>query len=131
MKMNGSLIDTSVIIKMMHDEPAAINLLQKIEKAYIPVIVKGELFFGAYKSARRDSNMELFRNVLSKFEIIPIDGDDIPVSYALIKSDLEKKGKPIPENDIWIAAIAHVYGLSVATFDGHFSDISQIELVPL
>jgi predicted nucleic acid-binding protein len=58
-----------------------------------------------------------------------LDNDHIAVSYGLIKSELEKKGKKIPENDIWIAATAHMYGLSVATFDQHFSYISHIQLV--
>jgi predicted nucleic acid-binding protein len=65
---------------------------------------------------------------LSKFEILPID-DDIAVSYALIKSELEKTGKKLPENDVWIAATAHVYGLPVISFDKHFSYISQIQLI--
>ena len=61
-------------------------------------------------------------------EIIPLD-DAVCVSYAKIKLELKKKGRPIPDNDIWIAACAHAYGLPVATFDQHFSEISQIELI--
>jgi tRNA(fMet)-specific endonuclease VapC len=130
MKMNGSIIDTNVIIKMMHNESDALNLLQKVTKSYISIIVKGELYYGAYKSSQRDENLTLFRKILSKFEILPIDGEEIPLAYALIKSDLRKQGKKIPENDLWIAATAHVYGLSVATFDTHFSYINQIQLAP-
>jgi tRNA(fMet)-specific endonuclease VapC len=73
-------------------------------------------------------NLAVFRKVLSGIEIIPID-DKVCMSYAEIKLELKEKGKPIPENDIWIAACAHTYNLSVATFDKHFSEISQIELV--
>jgi tRNA(fMet)-specific endonuclease VapC len=115
---------------MLHNDPEAVNLLQKAEKPYISVIVKGELYYGASKSARQEANMELFRDTLSKFEILSLDGDGIAVSYALIKSELEKKGKKIPENDVWIAATAHVYGLTVVSFDKHFSYISQIRLIP-
>jgi tRNA(fMet)-specific endonuclease VapC len=127
--MNGSIIDTNVIIKMLHGDPDAIALFQKIEKAYVSLTIKGELYYGAFKSARRESNMELFRKTLAKYETLSLDNDDIAVSYGLIKSDLERQGKKIPENDIWIAATAHVYGLSVATFDQHFAYISQIQLV--
>ncbi|WP_411044168.1 PIN domain-containing protein [Treponema sp. TIM-1] len=128
--MNGSIIDTNVIIKMLHNDPEAISLLQKVKKAYVSPIIRGELYFGAYKSLRCEANMELFRNTLSKFEMLSLDDDNITLSYAHIKSELEKKGKKIPENDLWIAATAHFYGLSVATFDTHFSYISQIQLVP-
>jgi predicted nucleic acid-binding protein len=126
--MNGSLIDTNVIIRMLHNDTEALTLLQKAGKPYASVIVKGELYYGADKSARREANMELFRNTLSNFEILPIN-DDIAVSYALIKSGLEKQGKKIPENDVWIAATAHVYGLPIISFDKHFSYISQIQLI--
>jgi predicted nucleic acid-binding protein len=127
--MNGSIIDTNVIIKMLHGDPDAIALLKKIEKAYVSITIKGELYYGASKSARRESNMELFRKTLANYETLSLDDDDIAVSYGLIKSELEKQGKKIPENDIWIAATAHVYGLSVATFDQHFTCIRQIQLV--
>jgi predicted nucleic acid-binding protein len=130
MSMSGSIIDTNVIIKMLHGDQEAIELFQKVEKAYISTIIKGELYYGAAKSARREANMELFRKTLANYEILSLDGENVAISYALIKSELEKKGKKIPENDIWIAAAAHVYGLSVATFDQHFSYISRIQLVP-
>lgn len=128
--MTGSIIDTNVIIKMLHGEQEAIELLQKVEKAYVSTIIKGELYYGASKSARREENMELFRKTLEKYETLPMDNDTIAVSYGLIKSELEKNGKKIPENDLWIAVAAHVYDLSIATFDQHFTYISQIQLVP-
>jgi predicted nucleic acid-binding protein len=98
-------------------------------KAYVSITIKGELYYGASKSARQESNMDLFRKTLSKYETLSLDDDHIAVSYGLIKSELEKKGKKIPENDIWVAAAAHAYGLSLATFDQHFSYINQIQLV--
>jgi tRNA(fMet)-specific endonuclease VapC len=127
--MAGSIIDTNVIIIMLHGEQEAIDLLQKVEKAYILTIIKGELYHGASKSVRREANMELFRKTLEKYETVSLDSDTIAVSYGLIKSELEKKGKRIPENDIWIAAAAHASNLSIATFDEHFTYISQIQLV--
>ena len=65
----------------------------------------------ASKSARREANMELFRKTLEKHETLPLDNDTLAVFYGLIKSELEKKGKKIPGNDIWIAAAAHIYDL--------------------
>jgi predicted nucleic acid-binding protein len=127
--MNGSIIDTNVILKMLHGEPEAITLLQKVKKAYVSIIIKGELYHGASNSVRREENMDLVRKALSKFKMLSLDDDDIAVSYDLIQSELKKKKTKIPENDIWIAATAHAYGLSLATFDQHFANISQIELV--
>jgi tRNA(fMet)-specific endonuclease VapC len=126
--MSGSVLDTNVITKMLDKDPAAIALIRKVESLYTSVIVAGELYFAAAKSARREANFAIFREALSCIEIIPID-DMACMSYAEIKLALQKKGKPIPDNDIWTAACAHSHGLSVATLDRHFSEIAQIELV--
>jgi len=48
--------------------------------------------------------------------------------YALIKSELLKKGKPIPENDIWIAATVKQYKLSLVTRDKHFNEINGLTI---
>ncbi|WP_212006206.1 PIN domain-containing protein [Chitinophaga sp. HK235] len=48
--------------------------------------------------------------------------------YANIKSALLRKGKPIPENDIWIAAFACQYNLPLYTADKHFEEIGEIIL---
>ena len=126
--MNGSVIDTNVVIRMLNGDQSAVEMLGKIEKVFVPIIVAGELFYGAYKSARKDDNMALFTSVLSTFEILPVD-EPVAVSYASIKNDLIKKGIKIPENDIWIAATAHANGLFLATFDSHFENITNIKII--
>jgi tRNA(fMet)-specific endonuclease VapC len=126
--MSGSVLDTSVITKILDKDPVAIHMIENIEKLYTSIIVVGELYYAALKSGRVEANLEIFREALSCMEIISID-ETISMAYAEIKLGLKKKGRPIPENDIWIAACAYVHSLSVATLDGHFSEISQIELV--
>jgi tRNA(fMet)-specific endonuclease VapC len=126
--MNGSVVDANVIIKMLHNDKAALEMLAKIDEAFIPVVVAGELFYGAYKSSNPEKNMILFQNVLAQFEVLPVNLE-IANSYALIKAVLKKAGKPIPENDLWIAATAHAYNLPLATFDAHFTNVPQITLV--
>ena len=50
--------------------------------------------------------------------------------YGIIKSQLKKKGRPIPENDVWIAAIAKEYDLTLVTRDDHFSYIGETITLP-
>jgi tRNA(fMet)-specific endonuclease VapC len=126
--MTGSILDTNIITKLLNNDPKAISIVKKIEKIYTSIIVVGELYFAAANSSKREANFKNFHEVLSCMEIIPID-DAVCMSYAEIKLELKKKGKPIPDNDIWIAACACVHGLSIATFDNHFSEISQITLI--
>ena len=48
--------------------------------------------------------------------------------YGLIKQKLRQKGQPIPENDIWIAAIAQQYDLTLVSRDKHFSKIEGLQI---
>jgi tRNA(fMet)-specific endonuclease VapC len=125
--VNGSVVDTNVIIKMIKEDSSAFRLLNGIKKKYVPMIVVGELYHGAYKSAKIKANMDAVKIALSHFKVLLVD-NNVARSYALIKSDLQKKGTPIPDNDIWIAATAHSNKLSLATFDEHFNNVAQIEV---
>lgn len=49
--------------------------------------------------------------------------------YAYVKSYLRSKGKPIPENDIWIAALSLQHGLTLATRDAHFKELHMLPTV--
>lgn len=124
----GSVVDTNIITKMIIKDSAAMAIFDKVTILYTSVIVVGELFFAAANSRRREENFSKFRNVLSEFEIIPID-DPVCLAFAELKVTLKKKGTPIPDNDVWIAACALSRGLSVATLDRHFSEIPQLEII--
>ncbi|NLG84799.1 MAG: type II toxin-antitoxin system VapC family toxin, partial [Firmicutes bacterium] len=49
--------------------------------------------------------------------------------YGEIKNALRQKGCPLPENDIWIAAIALQYDLTLVTRDRHFQEIENLKTV--
>ena len=127
--MNGSaLFDTNVITKMLKDDSEATFLFKRTRFCYTSTVVAGELYYAAINSGKPDKNLQLFRNVLSSMKVIPIT-NAVAYIFAEIKLSLKKKGKPIPENDIWIAATAKAYLLPLATFDNHFSEIPEIELI--
>ena len=125
-----AFLDTNVITKMLDKDPVAIRMVEKTERPCTSIIVAGELYYAALKSGRPEANLKIFREVISNIEVIFID-DVVTLSYGKIKTALKKKGTPIPDNDIWIAACAMVHGLSIATFDGHFSEIPELNLVPV
>jgi tRNA(fMet)-specific endonuclease VapC len=62
---------------------------------------------------------------LAKCNLIVADEKTANI-YALLKTALLSKGKPIPENDIWIAAIAKQHELKLVTRDKHFHEIEAI-----
>lgn len=128
--MTGSkcLLDTSVIIHSFRRNNPITERLNAIADIYVPVPVVGELYYGAYKSADPEKHLRQVQSFLLNCKVLAPDtltGD----TYGQIKAALIKKGKPIPENDIWIAAIACQYNLPLFTTDNHFTEIDNLSLL--
>jgi tRNA(fMet)-specific endonuclease VapC len=130
MKMTGNscLLDTSVIIHVFKNNTPVIEKLEAIENIYVTTIVTGELYFGAYASVDPSKHFQQIQGFLQHCKIIYPDYAT-SATYGQIKANLKKKGKPIPENDIWIAAVALQSQLPLFTTDKHFGEISGIVLL--
>ena len=124
---NKYLLDTNIIIAWLQGETAIANKIEKAEEVHIPVIVVGELYYGATFSNKVQKNIKEIKKVTSNYNVLLID-EGTAINYGNIKTELRKIGKPIPENDIWIAAIARQYELTVVTRDNHFKTIDSISL---
>lgn len=126
--MNGDmLLGSNIIIDVFRGKEDAISRIRKIKEIYVPVIVIGELYFGANKSDQTPKRiLEIER--LEKTVIILEVGRTTAQIYGEIKDQLRAKGRPIPENDIWIAAIAKEHDLPLLTKDKHFENIEGIAL---
>ena len=94
----------------------------------MPVIVVGELQYGARKSSKIETNLALFADFLSNFTIAHVD-ESIAVMYGEVKEQLRKKGVNIPENDIWIAATAISRQCRLITYDAHFKSVDGLDVV--
>jgi len=124
---NKYLLDTNIIIAWLQGEAAIANKIEKAEEVHIPIIVVGELYYGATFSTHLQKNIKEIKKVTSNYNVLLID-EGTAINYGNIKTELRKIGKPIPENDIWIAAIARQYELTVVTRDNHFKTIDSISL---
>ena len=93
----------------------------------IPFAVLGKLYLGAYRSSNPKKHITQISDFLKKCNLLTADHETADY-YALIKSELLKKGKPIPENDIWIAATVKQYKLSLVTRDKHFNEINGLTI---
>ncbi|MCK4766626.1 MAG: type II toxin-antitoxin system VapC family toxin [Candidatus Aminicenantes bacterium] len=129
--MSGkSLLDTNIVIALFKNEKPIVRKIRNLGEVYIPVTVVGELYYGAYKSQQVGKNLEKIFDFLADSDILGVSEKTARI-YGEIKSRLKKKGRPIPENDIWIAAIARQYELPLVTKDKHFSEIEELELTLL
>lgn len=127
--MTGSniLLDTNVIIELFRGNPSVIVSLEALPSIDIPFAVLGELYLGAYRSSNPSKHAKQINVFLKQCRVLPADNETANW-YALIKTGLLKKGKPIPENDMWIAAIAQQHKLTLVTRDKHFNEIDGLNI---
>ena len=95
---------------------------------FVSPVVIGELKYGAYLSADVIRHHKQIDDFLISCKIISLDADTATV-YGRIRADLKKQGRPIPENDIWIAASAIRLDLPLFTTDKHFERIEGLALL--
>ena len=127
--MNGNfLLDTNVVIDFFNGEPAITKWLSGVPSVHVSNIVIGELYYGAYKSSRKKENIDKLEDFIVSSSVLESDINTAK-EYGIIKNELRQKGKPVPENDIWIAAIAKQYDLTLVTADTHFKDITSIKVL--
>src|SRR4051794_12433507 len=119
--MNGNyLLDTNIVIALFAQDRNLTDHFTTGMVFSVPSIVIGELYFGAYKSNRAVANIARIDRFRARTTILGADGATAQ-HYGLIKHALRLKGRPIPENDIWIAALAIQHQLTLITRDEHFS----------
>jgi len=127
--MSGKyLLDTNIVIALFADESAVKESLGNAQEVFIPGVVIGELFYGAHKSARAKENLARIDEFASSNLVLGCDTETARI-YGDVKNALRVKGHPIPENDIWIAAIAIQHNLTLVSRDGHFKEIENLKVV--
>ena len=127
--MSGNLLDTNIIIDWFRGDEKTISFLNNFDFE-IPVIVIGELFYVAENSSKKEKHFEQIKSFIKEVSIINSTNETAEI-YASIKSQLKQEGKPIPENDIWIAAIAIENNKSLVTNDQHFTLIKGLKIINL
>ncbi len=121
------LIDTVAAIAQLNNDPAILPILIPTARISIPIIVIGELYAGAEHSGRIEANIQRTDQYLAGANILFCDVQTAR-QYAKIVQQLRKKGRPIPQNDMWIAALAMQHQLTLITRDAHFNQIDGLLL---
>jgi tRNA(fMet)-specific endonuclease VapC len=122
---NSVALDTSVAIDVLADRAASLTS-QPITEFLLPVPVVGELRYGALNSRRADENVAEVERLVARCHILDITLATAEV-YARLRLDLKKKGKPIPENDLWIAALCVEHQVKLAAADSHFDAVDGLQ----
>ncbi len=126
------LLDTNVWVR--HLNPAASLVKQRLHQhdlqtLWLCDIVKAELYYGAYKSARQQQNLKLLEKLFTNFPSVSFD-DRAARYFGQIRANLQRQGTPIGPYDLQIAAIALANDLTLVTHNTReFSRIDGLRLV--
>ena len=121
------LLDTSAYSALRRGDARILAVMQRSRTVAIPVVVLGELHSGFRMGNRWAENEELLARFMNKASVRVLNvTEETALRYAEIDVFLRKKGRPIPRNDVWIAALALEHGMHVLTLDAHFGEIPML-----
>jgi tRNA(fMet)-specific endonuclease VapC len=120
------ILDTNALSAAADREPAALRVVANAERLAVPVIVLGEYRLGIAQSRHRAGYENWLGEWVAAVAVLDID-EDTTHYYAAIGMELKKIGKPIPTNDLWIAALCRQHGLPLISRDQHFDAVPGIQ----
>lgn len=123
------ILDANAVSALLTGRNAALQrVLSAAERHHLPLPVIAEYQYGLLRLPRPRRLQSLFRRLEAESIILYPDRVTADL-YAAIRHDLRKRGRPIPENDIWIAALARQFELEVVSQDSHFDEVSDLRRV--
>ena len=128
--MKRLVIDTNVYTGLKHDDGAVTDALARADDILVCATVLGELLCGFKCGSREERNRKELELFLDTPRVRVVQSDAVTAEfYAEIYSQLRSSGRPLPTNDMWIAAVAKERGIPVATADRHFENIPGLLLI--
>jgi predicted nucleic acid-binding protein len=125
------LLDTPAYSALCRGHQAILDVVRGSETIAVSAVALGELHSGFRAGNRCAENTAQLAQFLSKPSVRVLNiTEETALRYAEIDVYLRKKGRPIPRNDVWIAAVALEHGLQLLTLDVHFREIPLLLIQP-
>ena len=125
------LLDTSAYSALLRGHQPVLDVMRRSETVAVSAVVLGELYSGFRAGNRWAENTAQLAQFLSKPSVRVLDvTEETALRYAEVDVYLRKKGRPIPRNDVWIAAVALEHGLQLLTLDNRFREIPLLLTQP-
>ena len=128
--MNRLAIDTNVLIRILDRDHTPPKEFSKYDELLIAPIVIGEYQAGLALLQRRQRMLDKLLAYLRKssVRVVPVT-ERTAEMYAKVYQALRAQGRPIPQNDMWIAASALEHGADIATHDEHFKLVPMLTVI--
>ncbi|MBI5890247.1 MAG: type II toxin-antitoxin system VapC family toxin [Nitrosomonadales bacterium] len=121
------LLDTNICVYIKNHRPAEVLArFTKLPpgKVAMSAVTYGELCFGAEKSTKRKEAQRILEQLTALIPVLPLDAT-VSTHYGEIRQHLQSSGKPIGNNDLWIASHALANKLILVT-----NNVAEFERVP-
>ena len=122
------ILDTNAISALFAGSQALAQILEHCDRPSIPVIAIGEYRYGLQRSRLREQLEPLLETLIAESQVLTVD-ERTTHAYADVRKVLRTAGRPIPENDVWIAALARQHALPLVSLDSHFDHVPGLERI--
>ncbi|MGI0495566.1 type II toxin-antitoxin system VapC family toxin [Alkalinema pantanalense CENA528] len=119
--------DTSAAVRFLNGDKTITERVLILPEVILPMVIVGELLFGAGNSTRPLQNLSRYHEFISACTVEPL-GRETAAMYATTRLALKRKGRPIPMNDVWIAAQCLEHNWVLVTDDTDFDYVDGLML---
>jgi tRNA(fMet)-specific endonuclease VapC len=123
------LLDTNAYARLLSGDERVLAVLAGADRIYMSVFVLGELNAGFRAGKKGPENRRILERFLEKPSVAVLEATrETAEIFGIVKDSLRKAGKPIPVNDVWIAAHALETGSVLVTYDAHFRAVPGLRI---
>ena len=120
-------LDTNRLTDLFQGDTELADRLGECDEVWIPLIVLAEIKAGFHGGSQQHRNEVLLQSFLAKPTVgILLPARETAEHYARLFVQLKRAGTPIPDNDLWIAALVLEHDLLLITRDRHFESVPQL-----
>ena len=122
------ILDTNALSAAAEEDSAIVGILAGVQELALPVVALGEYRYGIAQSRHKGRYRRWLEELIQDCLVLNIT-EETTQHYAAIHGELRQAGKPIPTNDLWIAALCREHGLPLLSRDRHFDVVAGIRRV--
>ena len=120
------ILDTNAVSALFSGDRAIVGALESADRHHLPVVVIGEYRCGLLRSTARKRMEPLLQTLIHESAVLRVDEATAEI-YADVRDELRQAGRPIPENDVWIAALSRQHNEPVLSRDQHFDAVPGLD----
>jgi tRNA(fMet)-specific endonuclease VapC len=122
------ILDTNGLSGMADGDSGLKAVVEKADQLALPVIVLGEYRYGIRQSRSRGRYERWLQELIVNCQVLAVNEETAEI-YAEVRDELKRKGRPIPGNDLWIAALVRQHALPLLSRDQHFDFVPRLRRI--